>query len=172
MAKSVNPIALAAAATGLAFVWSGIKGASILTTLQSLIQGTKPTGQNDHPISVSSDSGTTPDTGSTPGGDTGAHGGTAAQNQAIAKMLAAPYGWSSGSNWDSLIKLWNQESGWNANAVNKSSGAYGIPQALGHGHPYNLGDASAQIKWGLDYIKQRYGSPDAAWAHEVAHNWY
>ena len=29
-----------------------------------------------------------------------------------------------------LINLWNRESGWNANAYNKSSGACGIPQAL------------------------------------------
>jgi hypothetical protein len=172
MAKNINGIAAGAAGIGLLFIWSGLKGASILATLQDVIQGKKPAGQNAHEIAVAADGGAAGDTGSTPGGDSGAHGGTAAQNQAIAKMLTASYGWNTGSNWDSLVKLWNQESSWNANAVNKSSGAYGIPQALGHGHPYSLGDASAQIKWGLDYIKQRYGTPDAAWAHEVAHNWY
>jgi hypothetical protein len=56
--------------------------------------------------------------------------------------------------------------------VNPSSGAYGIPQSLGHGHPYALGDYKNQIIWGLNYIRQRYGSPSAAWAHEVANNWY
>jgi hypothetical protein len=71
-----------------------------------------------------------------------------------------------------LIALWNQESGWNPNAVNQSSGAYGIPQALGHGHPYNLGDYVAQIDWGLSYIASRYGTPAAAEAHELADHWY
>ena len=60
--------------------------------------------------------------------------------------------------WPDLIKLWNQESGWSAYAVNPSSGAYGIPQSLGHGHPYNLGDYKAQIEWGINYIAGRYGN--------------
>jgi hypothetical protein len=71
-----------------------------------------------------------------------------------------------------LIALWNQESGWNPWAVNPSSGAYGIPQSLGHGHPYDLGDYVAQIQWGLAYIRDRYGSPAAAEGHELAFNWY
>lgn len=71
-----------------------------------------------------------------------------------------------------LVPLWNQESGWNAYAVNPSSGAYGIPQSLGHGHPYALGDYKNQVIWGLNYIRERYGSPAGAWAHEQAYNWY
>lgn len=110
--------------------------------------------------------------GNTAGGNaTPAQGGSAAQAQAYAASQLANFGWGQDQMPD-LIKLWNQESGWNDNAVNKSSGAYGIPQSLGHGHPYNLGDYAAQIQWGLNYIKGRYGSPDAAWAHEVAYNWY
>jgi hypothetical protein len=35
-----------------------------------------------------------------------------------------------------------------------------------------LTNAATQIRWGLGYIKGRYGSPLAAWAHEVANNWY
>lgn len=93
------------------------------------------------------------------------------QEVGYAMSLFPGFGWGQ-NQIDSLIKLWNQESGWNPNAVNKSSGAYGIPQALGHGHPYNLGDFVAQIQWGLNYIKGRYGSPIAAWAHEMANNWY
>jgi len=93
------------------------------------------------------------------------------QEVGYAMSLFPGFGWGQ-NQLSSLISLWNQESGWNPNAVNKSSGAYGIPQALGHGHPYNLGDFVAQIQWGLNYIKGRYGSPIAAWAHEVANNWY
>lgn len=98
-------------------------------------------------------------------------GGTSSANEALGKrmMLAAGY---SASEWPALQALWTQESGWNANSVNSSSGAYGIPQALGHGHPFALGDAAAQIAWGLNYIRGRYGSPSAAEAHERSFNWY
>jgi TP901 family phage tail tape measure protein len=91
--------------------------------------------------------------------------------QQFAQSLLAGHGWGA-NQMGPLIKLWNQESGWNPDAVNASSGAYGIPQALGHGHPYNLGDYKAQVVWGENYIAQRYGSPAAAWSHEVADNWY
>jgi SLT domain-containing protein len=106
-----------------------------------------------------------------------AAGGTAAANQAIAKNLAAVYGWSSGAQWDALVKLWEKESSWNNRAVNKSSGATGIPQALpatkmpaaAQAPTYN---ASSQIQWGLQYIKSRYGDPIHAWAHEQSAGWY
>jgi hypothetical protein len=97
--------------------------------------------------------------------------GSVAVEQAFARSILWAYGWGT-NQMSPLIALWNQESGWNPYAVNPSSGAYGIPQALGHGHPYNLGDYQAQIRWGLSYIKSRYGSPAGAWAHEVAFNWY
>jgi phage-related protein len=100
-------------------------------------------------------------------GDTGARSGSAAVAQAFARSVL-PRGWS----WPALLSLWNQESGWNAYAVNPSSGAYGIPQSLGHGHPYNLGDYKAQIMWGISYIAGRYGNSQGAWAHEQAFNWY
>lgn len=97
------------------------------------------------------------------------HGGSSAAMQ-FARGLMGSYGW--GRQWPSLYALWQRESGWNSYAVNLSSGAYGIPQALGHGHPFKLGDYANQIRWGLSYIASRYGSPNAAWAHEVATGWY
>jgi SLT domain-containing protein len=30
----------------------------------------------------------------------------------------------------------------------------------------------AQLGWMFDYIGGRYGTPDAAWAHEQAYHWY
>jgi hypothetical protein len=98
-------------------------------------------------------------------------GGSVSANEALGRRMMLAAGWGAGQ-WPALDALWNQESGWNANAVNPSSGAYGIPQSLGHGHPYALGDARAQIAWGLNYIRERYGSPGAAWGHEQAFNWY
>jgi Bacteriophage peptidoglycan hydrolase len=97
--------------------------------------------------------------------------GSAAAAQKFAQGLLASYGWGA-NEWPPLLALWDQESGWNANAVNPSSGAYGIPQALGKGHPYNLGDYANQIRWGLSYIQQRYGTPAAAEDHELTYHWY
>jgi len=97
--------------------------------------------------------------------------GSALAAQNYARSLLSMYGWSAGQ-MGSLVPLWNQESGWNAWAVNPSSGAYGIPQSLGHGHPYALGDYKNQVIWGLNYIRGRYGSPAGAEAHELAFGWY
>jgi hypothetical protein len=107
------------------------------------------------------------------GGGASMSGGTVGQEEAYALSLFPGYGWGA-SQLSPLIRLWNQESGWNPNAVNASSGAYGIPQALpaAWGHPYALGDWRSQIPWGLRYIANRYGSPSGAWDHEVANNWY
>lgn len=97
-------------------------------------------------------------------------GGTSGQNQALGRRMMIAAGWPA-TQWPSLQALWTQESGWNANAVNPSSGAAGIAQSLGHG-AVQLGDARGQIAWGLGYIRDRYGSPAAAEAHEQAFNWY
>jgi resuscitation-promoting factor RpfB len=92
-------------------------------------------------------------------------------NQALGKRMAAVRGWH-GRQWRCLDRLWTRESSWSSHAVNPSSGAYGIPQALGHGHPFALGDARAQIRWGLTYIHERYRTPCRAWAHETRKGWY
>jgi hypothetical protein len=79
------------------------------------------------------------------------------------------------NNWNSLNALWTRESGWNPHARNPSSGAYGIPQGLPPskmGSAAAHGDGRAQIAWGLGYIASRYGSPNAAWAHERRVGWY
>ena len=120
--------------------------------------------------------------GATPGvSSAGASSATAQQNQNTGKLLAAAYGWNTGTQWSDLVSLWNQESGWNNVAENPTSHAYGIPQALPWtkmpqaAWPPRAGgraDPTAQIGWGLSYIKSTYGSPSGAWAHEQANNWY
>lgn len=88
--------------------------------------------------------------------------------RALGRAMAAAYGWT-GANWNALNALWTRESGWNPNARNPSSGAAGIPQDItGNFH----GGAVGQIAWGLRYIKGRYGSPLAAWAHSQRTGWY
>jgi hypothetical protein len=76
-----------------------------------------------------------------------------------------------------LNKLWARESGWNHRASNSSSGAYGIPQALPGGKMESAGadwrtNPATQIKWGLGYIKGRYGTPCKAWQHSEDVGWY
>jgi hypothetical protein len=104
-------------------------------------------------------------------------GGDAAQNQAAGKLLAGKHGWGSGTQWADLVRLWEKESGWSVTATNPDSGAYGIPQALPGDKMASAGknwktSAVTQITWGLEYIKQTYGDPSAAWAHEQAEGWY
>ena len=111
-----------------------------------------------------------------PGGDLGAHGGSAAANQALARKLLPLFGFGQ-DQMVPLIELWNQESGWNQFADNVSSGAYGIPQSLpaskmAAAGPDYLTNPLTQERWGLGYIKGRYGTPAGAWAHERAFNWY
>jgi hypothetical protein len=76
-----------------------------------------------------------------------------------------------------LNLLWAHESGWNVYASNGYTGAYGIPQAVPGSKMASAGprwwsSARTQIRWGLRYIKQRYGSPWAAWEHELSTGWY
>ena len=76
-----------------------------------------------------------------------------------------------------LEKLFTKESGWNPSARNKSSGAYGIPQALPGTKMASAGsdwqtNAATQIRWGLSYIKGRYGTPCSAWSHSQSKGWY
>jgi hypothetical protein len=96
-------------------------------------------------------------------------------NQGIgcALMLQAGFGLDQMS---CLVNIWNKESGWKTTAAN-GSGAYGIPQArpaskmAAYGSDY-LTNPATQIKWGLDYIKDRYTSPCGAWSFWGSHNWY
>jgi hypothetical protein len=95
--------------------------------------------------------------------------------QSIASALLSSYGWS-GSQFGCLVSLWNRESNWNVHAANPS-GAYGIPQSLPGSKMASAGpdwqdNAETQIKWGLGYIQERYGSPCGAWAHSEGHGWY
>jgi hypothetical protein len=116
-------------------------------------------------------------------------------NQGIAQSQLGRYGWGAGEMIP-LIALWTRESGWNPLARNDSSGAFGIAQALGHGQgpataapngtneyggygltpaearAANEGNPEYQIIWGLNYIKQTYGTPSGAWAHETSAGWY
>jgi hypothetical protein len=96
-----------------------------------------------------------------------AYDGTPASAQAIARRLLPKFGFDS-SQMGCLIEMWDRESGWNPHAANPS-GAYGIPQALPGSKMAAAGadwadNPVTQIKWGLGYIQDRYGTPCGAWA--------
>ena len=65
-----------------------------------------------------------------------------------------------------LDALWWHESKWDPDALGPTQDA-GIPQAHEPVHDLPDGfhdDAVTQIRWGLDYIEGRYGTPCEAWA--------
>ncbi|GAA3424786.1 aggregation-promoting factor C-terminal-like domain-containing protein [Streptosporangium sandarakinum] len=96
-------------------------------------------------------------------------------NRALGKQMLDARGW--GDQWGCLERLWTKESGWNERAMNRYSGAYGIPQSLPGSKMASAGgdwqtNPATQIAWGLGYIKGRYGTPCGAWAHSQATGWY
>lgn len=88
--------------------------------------------------------------------------------------LVISNGWSE-EDYNSLVKLWNRESGWSIYARNKT--CLGIPQSCPGSKMKKFGgdyktNYKTQIKWGLNYIKSRYGSPSNAWKHSQSKGWY
>jgi hypothetical protein len=109
-----------------------------------------------------------------------------AQAAAAAAAAAAPSGsfqdyamsklGGSGSEFTCLENLWGKESGWNPNAQNPGSTAYGIAQFLdstwaGTGIA-KTSDGYRQIDAGLIYVDKAYGSPCGAWSHSQSTGWY
>ncbi|MFC8870896.1 transglycosylase SLT domain-containing protein [Streptomyces sp. NPDC057148] len=93
------------------------------------------------------------------------------QIQAMARQMV-PSG-----QWQCFSNIVDHESSWNYKAVNPSSGAYGLFQALPAGKYVSAGadwrtNPATQIKWGLNYMDNRYGSPCDAWAFWQANHWY
>jgi Transglycosylase SLT domain len=96
--------------------------------------------------------------------------------KAIAYEMVLARGWGE-DQYSCLVALWNRESGWNAFAMNKSSGAYGIPQALPGTKMASAGadwatNPATQITWGLGYITGRYSTPCGAWQASESKGWY
>ena len=95
--------------------------------------------------------------------------------QGIAYDMLGEYGWGP-DQMQPLVNLWNRESGWRTNA-GRRGGPYGIPQANPGRKMASAGadwatNPATQIRWGLSYIKGRYGSPAGAWAKFCARGWY
>jgi hypothetical protein len=110
-----------------------------------------------------------PSSGSSSGSSSASASGSY-QDYALAKLGGDT------SEFSCLENLWGKESGWNPNAQNPSSTAYGIPQFLDSTWASTgiakTSDGYRQIDAGLIYIDSRYGSPCGAWAHSKATGWY
>ncbi|GAA3220504.1 lytic transglycosylase domain-containing protein [Streptomyces sp. XM83C] len=96
---------------------------------------------------------------------------TVAQIQAMARQMV------SAGQFQCFSNIVDHESSWNYRAVNPSSGAYGLFQALPGSKMASAGadwqtNPATQIKWGLNYMNARYGSPCDAWAFWQANHWY
>ncbi len=92
----------------------------------------------------------------------------------VARALLPEFGFSS-DEFSCLDALYVSESNWRIDADNPTSSAYGIPQALTSMHDLPADyytSAEAQIRWGLDYIQDAYGTPCSAWSFKQSNNWY
>jgi hypothetical protein len=154
---------------------------------QTLSQGANPANVNPGQIIQSAAAAKSAAANSGGGGGSSSGGSTtvnvpvaAAPNpgsaEAIAQQLMPSFGFSVSGQYSCLYDLWMRESGWRYDAYNPS-GAYGIPQSLPGSKMASAGsdwrtNPATQIKWGLGYISQIYGTPCGAWNHEVADGWY
>ncbi|MDO5719934.1 MAG: G5 domain-containing protein [Actinomycetaceae bacterium] len=99
-----------------------------------------------------------------------------ADPRGIAQQMVADRGWGD-DQFSCLLTLWERESHWNPHAHNASSGAYGIPQSLPGSKMASAGadwrtNPETQIRWGLGYISNRYGTPCGALGHSNSVGWY
>ncbi|MFJ8631054.1 transglycosylase SLT domain-containing protein [Streptomyces sp. NPDC093568] len=101
----------------------------------------------------------------------------AATNPASSAQATAKKMISDSAQYQCFSNIVDHESDWNVNATNASSGAYGLVQALPGDKMASAGsdwktNPATQIKWGLDYMKDRYGSPCGAWGFWQSNGWY
>lgn len=80
-------------------------------------------------------------------------------------------------NYEALDFIITHESGWNANNINKKSGASGLCQALPaskmkvSGNDYKT-NYKTQINWCILYCNTRYGSIQKAKQFWLKHHWF
>lgn len=94
----------------------------------------------------------------------------------IAHTMLPSFGFNQTTQYTCLVALWDKLSDWNVYAGNESDG-YGIPQATPGDIMASAGanwrtDATTQVKWGLGYIKETYGTPCGAWQYLKSHGSY
>ncbi|MFI8087206.1 transglycosylase SLT domain-containing protein [Streptomyces sp. NPDC086080] len=96
---------------------------------------------------------------------------TIAEVQAMARQMVPA------DQFQCFSDIVQRESSWNYMADNPTSDAYGLVQALPGSKMSSAGadwatNPATQIKWGLGYMNDRYGSPCGAWSFWQANHWY
>lgn len=77
------------------------------------------------------------------------------------------------SQWQYVDYIVSRESGWNPRAVNRSSGACGLVQALPCSKlGSNWSDPVHALKWQYSYVKSRYGGYAGAYSFWQRNHWY
>ena len=81
------------------------------------------------------------------------------------------------ADFTATVYIISHESGWQVNASNPSSGAYGLPQALPGSKMAAFGsdwstNYQTQLKWFFNYCNSRYGSIQGAYSYWLSHHWY
>jgi hypothetical protein len=98
--------------------------------------------------------------------------GTKGEIQRLVYNMSLALKWNP-ADWEYVIE---KESGYNPAAVNPSSGATGLGQALGATkttYPKMVSpDPRTQLEGMAEYINKRYGNPTKARQHEERYNWY
>jgi hypothetical protein len=177
----INGIALTAAGAGALFAYTAIRGKSITASVQALVQGKSPAAlpaANQITDTTAQLASTTPGGASSPSSSSGGGSQVAntGSNESILKATAATFGWT-GAEWTALYNVEMAEAGFSLTATNPSSGAYGMAQFINGPSEYaqyggNSTTAAGQSIAMCNYIKGRYRTPSAAWAHEQAYHWY
>lgn len=96
---------------------------------------------------------------------------TVAEVKAMAQQIVG------GGQFQCFSNIVERESTWNYQAQNPSSGAYGLVQAYPASKMSSVGadwrtNPATQIKWGVKYMNERYGSPCDAWEFWQANHSY
>lgn len=162
-----NGIALGTGLAGVALLWGALVDISPLTVVKDWIKGVQPTGK---PVQTAAGTvgGEIGKTAVSAGAAAAEQHGTPGSNKALGLLMAGAYGWAGPGEWPYLESGWEEESGWNQFAANDIADpynhAYGIPQANPGTKMASAGGAwktspAVQIRWGLKYIKDTYGSP-------------
>ena len=90
--------------------------------------------------------------------------------------MACVYLWD-GAQYEALDRIVMAESRWNHFAYNPTSSAYGVPQACPGSKMSTAGadwrtNPRTQVRWMLQYVRDRYGTPENAAYHRFHYGMY
>lgn len=129
-------VAVGTVVAGGVLIWSGLRGASVLSAVQDVIQGKKPAGANAHPIAVPAGS------SGSPAGGSGATGGAAAMVAAALKEVGTREGAGNSQKyshelgrpseaWCADFVRWCAKQSGNSHLIPQTASAPGMAQAFG-----------------------------------------